>query len=110
MYGIDLSPRMIEKAREAARGIENARFLQANAEHLPFSNSFFDRIICTMSFHHYLHPAKVMSEIARVLKPAGKVCIVDPTADSFLIRWLDRIAKHVEPEHVKPYSSVVSLK
>ncbi|HVP19515.1 MAG TPA: class I SAM-dependent methyltransferase, partial [Spirochaetia bacterium] len=92
-YGIDLSPKMIEKANEAASGIKNVRFIQANAEQIPFPDDFFDHIICTMSFHHYLHPAAVMREIARVLKPRGIVCIVDPTTDSFILKWADALIK-----------------
>ena len=91
--GIDLSQGMIDKAKAAARGIANARFVQANAEKIPFKDAFFDRVICTMSFHHYLHPAVVMKEISRVLKPGGTVCIVDPTSDSFFVTWVDAITK-----------------
>jgi ubiquinone/menaquinone biosynthesis C-methylase UbiE len=104
-YGIDLSAKMIEKAREAAQGIGNAEFHQANAEALPFTDSSFDRIICTMSFHHYLRPGKAVTEMARVLKSGGRVCIVDPTADSFIIRWVKGYLKWRQPEHANLYSS-----
>lgn len=104
-YGVDLSARMIEKAKEAANGFKNVKFVQANAEELPFPDNFFDHIICTMSFHHYLHPATAMEEIARVLKPNGMVCIVDPTADSFVIRWADALIKRRQPDHVGFYST-----
>jgi len=104
-YGVDLSPQMIQSATKAAHGIENAHFKTANAEKLPFEASSFDFIICTMSFHHYLDPGKAVAEMARVLKPGGKVCIVDPTADSVILRLADACVKRREPEHVGFYSS-----
>jgi ubiquinone/menaquinone biosynthesis C-methylase UbiE len=104
-FGIDLSPQMIQKATEAAQGTRNAHFKNANAEKLPFKLNVFDFIICTMSFHHYLNPDKAVGEMARVLKPGGKVCIVDPTADFFAMKWIDVFLKRREPEHVGLYST-----
>jgi ubiquinone/menaquinone biosynthesis C-methylase UbiE len=104
-HGIDLSPRMIQEAKQAAHGIGNAHFQTANAEDLPFARNSFDSIICTMSFHHYLDPQKAVREMARVLKPGGKVCIVDPTADFFGVKWAGKLIKRMEPEHVGMYSS-----
>jgi ubiquinone/menaquinone biosynthesis C-methylase UbiE len=105
-YGVDLSPRMIQNATESARGTMNAHFKNANAEKLPFKLDSFDVIICTMSFHHYLNPGKAVGEMARVLKPGGKLCIVDPTADFFVMKWIDGILKRREPEHVALYSTL----
>src|SRR5512135_3513319 len=55
-YGVDLSPTMIEKAKENFNGRENVRFLQANVESIPLDSASFDIIICTNSFHHYPRP------------------------------------------------------
>jgi hypothetical protein len=41
----------------------------------------------------------------RLLKSAGKVYILDPTSDTRLIKFIDKIIKIVEPEHVKIYST-----
>ena len=104
-YGVDLSSKMIENARDAAKGTRNVEFLQASSEELPFSDASFDRVMCTMSFHHYLYPKKAVREMARVLTPAGRVCIVDPTADNFFMRWADAFITRRNPDHVKMYSS-----
>jgi ubiquinone/menaquinone biosynthesis C-methylase UbiE len=103
--GIDLSSKMIQQAMQAAQGIKNIHLRKANAEELPFEHDSFDFIMCTMSFHHYLNPGKAAREMARVLKPGGTVCIVDPTADFFLIRWVDECIKRRQPEHVGFYST-----
>jgi hypothetical protein len=46
-----------------------------------------------------------MKEIHRLLMRSGKIYIVDPTADTWFIKAIDKIIKLVEPEHVKMYST-----
>lgn len=104
-YGVDISPKMIEKAQENFKMFTNIQFIKANSESIPLDNDFFDIIICTNSFHHYLHPEKVMKEIHRVLKKGGKIFILDPIADYWIIKVIDRIFRLIEREHVKMYSS-----
>ena len=103
--GVDLSPKMIERARENFRGLENFNFIVANAESIPIDENFFDTIICTNSFHHYYHPDKALHEFRRLLKPSGRVYILDPTSDFFAVRLFDVVMKFLEPEHVKLYST-----
>jgi len=104
-YGVDLSPLMIEKAKADYAGKSGFHFLVANAESIPLEAGSFDTVICTSSFHHYLHPDKALGEFHRLLKAGGKLYILDPTADSFVVRLVDRIGRWIEPEHVKLYSS-----
>lgn len=104
-YGVDLSAKMIEKAKENFRDRENFHFIRANSESIPLHNNAFDIIICTNSFHHYLHPDKVMMEMNRLLKTGGKVYILDPIADTLMIKIIDKVIGLLEPAHVKLYSS-----
>jgi ubiquinone/menaquinone biosynthesis C-methylase UbiE len=104
-YGVDLSQMMIEKASENFKEYSNFHFIRANSESIPLDDNFFDIIICTNSFHHYLHPDIAMKEIFRLLKPGGKTYILDPAADSWLMKVVDNIIKLLEPGHVKIYSS-----
>ena len=100
-YGVDLSPKMIAKAQSKFSGKGNFHFIQANAESIPLDDDTFDIIICTNSFHHYLHPDKALKEMYRLLRKGGKIYILDPTADNWLAKAVDKIIKRVEPEHVK---------
>ncbi len=104
-YGVDLSPRMIERAKSNFSGKGNFYFVQANSESIPLEDDFFDIVICTNSFHHYLNPDKALSEMYRLLKSGGKLYVLDPTADTWMIRLADKVIKWVEPEHVKIYST-----
>ena len=104
-YGVDLSPKMIEKAKENFHDKNNFHFIEANSESIPLDDNMFDIIICTNSFHHYLHPDKAMKEIHRLLKASGKIYILDPTADTLFIKLIDKIIKMLESAHVKMYST-----
>jgi ubiquinone/menaquinone biosynthesis C-methylase UbiE len=104
-YGVDLSQGMIDKARMNFNAYGNFHFIRANAESIPLDDNTFNIIICTNSFHHYLHPHKAMKEMSRLLKPGGKIYILDPTADTLLIRLIDKIIRFLEPQHVKLYST-----
>lgn len=77
--GIDLSEEMLAVAKRkiAERGWENYHLQPGNAEQLDFPNASFD---CVTAFHVVSvvsDPAKMMREIARVVKPGGKVLIIN---------------------------------
>ena len=104
-YGVDLSAKMIEKAKDNFKVKENFHFIKSNAESIPLDDNLFDIIICTNSFHHYLHPDRALKEMYRLLKTDGKVYILDPTADIWIIKIIDKLIKLLGHEHVKFYST-----
>jgi ubiquinone/menaquinone biosynthesis C-methylase UbiE len=73
----DLTPRMLEKAREylTAQGVTNAQYVVADAEHLPFAAETFDRVTCRIAAHHFPNVAGAVNEVARVLKVGGSTCL-----------------------------------
>ena len=104
-FGVDLSGKMIEKAGLNFEGYENFQFIRADAESIPLDGGQFDFIICTNSFHHYLHPQKVMEEMKRLLTAGGKLYILDPTMDSIFLKIIGRLMHGVEKSMVKLYST-----
>jgi ubiquinone/menaquinone biosynthesis C-methylase UbiE len=104
-YGIDISSKMIEKAMLNFENRENFHFIKASADSVPLPDGGFDIIFSSNSYHHYLYPDKVMNEIYRLLKKGGKIYILDPIADSWYLKILDKGIRLVEREHVKMYSS-----
>ena len=104
-YGVDLSEKMIGKAREIFAGRENFRFIRADAESIPLDGDVADTIICTNSFHHYYDPGKALAEMHRLLKRGGYLYILDPTADSWFERLINRVAGLFDTAHVKMYST-----
>lgn len=55
----------------------------ADAEHLPFSESVFQRVECDAVLEHVRDPSKAMREIERVLAPCGYVHLVTPFCHPF---------------------------
>ncbi|MEO8955780.1 MAG: class I SAM-dependent methyltransferase [Ktedonobacteraceae bacterium] len=80
----DLTPRMLEKAREflLAQGVANAQFQVADAEHLPFGDGTFDRVTCRIAAHHFPAMLQAVKEVARVLKTGGLFLLIDCMAPS----------------------------
>ncbi|MBX6377510.1 MAG: methyltransferase domain-containing protein, partial [Clostridia bacterium] len=108
VVGIDITPAMIQVARRNAldRGLSNFEGIVANAEELPFSDASFDIVACRYTAHHFHHPQRVMLEVARVLRPGGRLVVVDNTApdDPALDRWINTVEKLRDPSHVKQWS------
>ncbi len=72
VYGIEPSEGMIGKARQKNSHI---LFKQATADEIPFEDNFFDFAYMTDVIHHIPNIRKMFSEVRRILKPQGKVCI-----------------------------------
>ncbi len=98
VHGIDLSETMIEKAR-AKEFKENIDFRVGDVEQLPYEDNTFDVITCSHSFHHYPNKEKAMAEMYRVLKPNGRLMIIDGCRDVFFGRIIFDIVEMVE-KHV----------
>jgi ubiquinone/menaquinone biosynthesis C-methylase UbiE len=78
--GIDISYEMIKEAniRQKPGNIENrCNFIKADASQLPFINREFDIIYCEAVFSALTDKVRVAQEFKRVLKPKGKVVLVD---------------------------------
>ena len=77
VFGIDLSPAMLEVARE--RLGENANLLLADASDMPFSDDQFDLVIMTTVLHEMPQSVRsaVIHEAKRVLKEDGRLLLID---------------------------------
>ena len=99
----DLTPRMLEKAREflLSQGVANAQFQVADAEQLPFENATFDRATCRIAPHHFPNIARAVQEVARVLKPGGLFLLIDNTvpSDPELDTFGNTVEKWRDPSH-----------
>jgi len=80
VHGVDASPEMLLRAERKAKkaGVE-VYFKNSVAEALPFSDGEFDVVLNTVMLHHLPQKPRrqVVTEIRRVLKPGGRVLVVD---------------------------------
>lgn len=101
--GIDFSAAMIREAERHNSCPSRLTYQHGNAESLPFANEQFDAVFSTISFLHYVHPERVLSEVQRVLRPHGAFYLVDLT-----VRWATAPQVFgMPPAHIRLYSPEV---
>lgn len=76
--GVDLCTRMLERAR--LRCGSDVKLVEASAEHLPFEDRAFDRVLCSEVIGHVQTPENVVRELQRVLKPDGVLVVTIPAS------------------------------
>jgi len=106
VYGLDASSEMIARAEKKAEktGVEVV-FKEAFAQSLPFPESQFDVVLSTMILHHLppLARRELACEILRVLKPGGRVLVIDfgkPARKRPFLDFLHHRRGHVELKNI----------
>jgi ubiquinone/menaquinone biosynthesis C-methylase UbiE len=94
--GIDLSPRMLARARRLASALPSTFFAQAGAHQLPLATESCTAVLCTTSLHHHADPAASVRDMARVLAPGGRLAVADFCTDAWQIRIGARMTKRGE--------------
>ncbi len=105
VHGTDVVAPMIEAARRETerRGLTNAKFDAAPADHLPFPDATFDAVVSRFGIMFFPSPVDGVREMLRVLKPGGKLALaVWHTSESnaffhTLSRVIDRYVEPVPP-------------
>src|ERR1019366_2649918 len=89
--------------RSAGAGLANVTFREGNAAELPFADATFDAVVTRLSVHHFDRPARVMSEIFRVLRPGGSFVIADVIASEVSVEAELQNAIEIlrDPSHVR---------
>ena len=95
--GVDISDRMIERARAATLNDERFLFNVAAADRLPYENDSVSHILNVESLYYYPSPQRALHEWARVTRPGGVLAIVvdlyeeNPATHT----WIDALDVHV---------------
>jgi len=105
VVAFDLTHAMLEEVRRnaAQRGLANVSVHQGAAESLPFADGSFDLVTCRLTTHNFPALARAVGEMARVLRPDGRLLIADTTVpeDDELDDAINGIELLRDPSHVR---------
>lgn len=99
LAGVDLSSGMLAKARaEADRLGRPVELREGDAQHLPFPDSGFDTVVCTLALCSIPDQAAALAQMRRVLRPGGRLLLVDHVEYTRApFRWVERLrSRHRE--------------
>ena len=103
--GIDVTPAMLERARDLARaqGLGNVSWDLGSALPLPYPDGAFTIVVSRFAFHHFSEPRAVLAEMVRVCAPGGRVLVCDVQAsdDPRKAAEFNRMEVLRDPSHVR---------
>jgi len=105
---LDLTPAILQRARNSAavEKLANIDFVVGDAQSLPFADGALDIAVTSYSLHHISEPARVIGEMARVVRRGGRVGVIDirVSEDSQSADIHDRIERLRDPSHTRSLS------
>lgn len=102
--GIDISQKMLGIAEDKLQAYSNVNLYNTSVTSLPFADDSFDIVICASAFHYFASPQEALFQMKRVLKPEGKLIILDWCRDYFLLKIVDAFLKITDSAHQQCYT------
>lgn len=102
--GVDISEKMLAIAQNKCSAYPQISFYTASASALPFTNKSFDVIVSASAFHFFDHPDTALQQMKRVLKPNGRLILLDWCRDYLSCKILDMILRLFDPAYKGCYS------
>ncbi len=101
--GIDITPAMIEKAKQLQeeKGLSNMTWDIGDVLPMPYDDNCFSIVLTRYSFHHFMDPEDVLSEMIRVCIPDGKVLVADPVLPDEKVDAYNHVEKLRDPSHTR---------
>jgi SAM-dependent methyltransferase len=103
VLGVDLTAAMLEVARRetSAAGLENVSFALGDATALELPDAQLDGALARFTLHHVPLPGRVVGELARVVRPGGRIVLADHLADEEreAFAWSKEIERLRDPSH-----------
>ncbi|KGX92023.1 methylase [Pontibacillus halophilus JSM 076056 = DSM 19796] len=105
IFVTDLTKEMVEHSRQSIDA-DNAYYIVADAEQLPFIDHSFDLVTCRIAAHHFPHPEQFIKEVKRVLKPGGHFLFIDNVSpeQEMYAQFFHTFEKERDPSHARALS------
>jgi len=104
LHGIDLSAAMLSEAR--TRLPASVSLAQASAETPPFASQSFDWLVSTSMFHYLPAPQQALERWHALLRPGGRLVVVDWCRDFWTMAALDGVLKCRNRAHFHSWNAV----
>jgi ubiquinone/menaquinone biosynthesis C-methylase UbiE len=98
LYGLDITPKMVEIAKIKFKNNPQIEITLGSAINMPYKNNSIDYVTCASSFHHHPNPTLSITEMVRVLKPGGKLIILDGCVDGTMRKLLSQLENYYHNE------------
>jgi ubiquinone/menaquinone biosynthesis C-methylase UbiE len=105
IFGCDIDSKMLKVARSNSTDV---RYIEAQAERLPFENKMFDCVTAFIAFHWFMNK-KSIRQIKRVLKRRGVLCIIQPRFVSFQKDYRIILEKELKLKIPKKYKTSAEI-
>jgi ubiquinone/menaquinone biosynthesis C-methylase UbiE len=108
VVGVDIVPELLEQARKRAEHFPNVTFVEGDATKLPFDYASFDLAGSLRTLHHIPRPELAMAELVRVIRPGGRVLVIDQIApvDPLAAAELNRFERARDPSHTRALADI----
>jgi ubiquinone/menaquinone biosynthesis C-methylase UbiE len=107
VWATDITAEMLALVRQeiVRRGLTNVGTLYANAERLPLRDSTFDLVTCRIAPHHFDSIPAFLEESLRVLKPDGRLGVVDNVVPPGTVGdYINALERFRDPSHLRAWT------
>jgi ubiquinone/menaquinone biosynthesis C-methylase UbiE len=103
VVGADLTDAVLRVARRGTGDARNVGFVRSLAERTPFRTGAFDAVVLRLALHHFARPADQLAEVRRLLRPGGRLVVLDivtsPDAETAMLH--NAIETLRDPSHAR---------
>ncbi len=104
VYGLDPAAGMRQAAQDTYGNLVNLEFVSGTSEETGFPDNAFDIVSARHTLHHHPSMPKTLAELKRVLKPGGRLVIVDEiTPNAAVADWYHALETARDPTHGRAY-------
>ncbi len=115
VVGVDVSCKLLLKAKAQANGFGNVFVVQADADHLPFRDGFFGAVFAFTVLQNMPKPAETLMELKRVAKAGGRLVVTGLKKAFPLEKFMDilegsglQVAAFVDEEAINCYIATLA--
>ena len=111
VIAVDQSRAMLAAARVRLKGMDNVELRSGDLEELPIEDRALDAAVLLLVLHYVVDPAKALAEARRVLKPGGRLLVMDmtPHAREEYRQTMGHVWQGFDAEHIGAWAAEAGL-